>query len=91
MEQQVDPADSLSTIDRSSCRVQRILSKIDAVKLTAIDEKTESLESREVGKILFQALEPLYLEAYSDFPQLGRFVIVGGKGATAAGIVLEKS
>ena len=75
----------------TKCRVRRILSKIDAVKLTVVDEKTESLESREVGKVLFQALEPLYLETYSDFPQLGRFVIIGGKGAAAAGLVVEKS
>ncbi len=74
----------------TKCRAQRILSKIDAVKLTVFEEKPESLKSREVGKILFQTLEPLYLEAYSDFPQLGRFVIIGRKGATAAGVVLEK-
>ncbi|MDH5795684.1 MAG: GTP-binding protein [Candidatus Bathyarchaeota archaeon] len=75
----------------TACRLQKILGKIDAVKLTVVEEKPESLESREVGKMLFTALDPLYVETYSDFPQLGRFVIIGRKGATAAGIVLEKN
>ena len=75
----------------TTCEVQRILEKIDAVELTVVEEKPKSLESREAGKILLRALEPLYVEAYSDFPQLGRFVVIGGKGAAAAGIVLQKS
>jgi translation elongation factor EF-1alpha len=29
------------------------------------------------------------IEKFSDFPELGRFVIEGGKGTVAAGIVLE--
>lgn len=74
----------------AGCRVQRILDKIDPVNLTVKEKAPRSLENGEVGRILFRALEPLYLEEFSDFPQLGRFVIVGKRGATGAGIVLEK-
>jgi len=70
--------------------VHRILDKIDPVNLTVKEKTPRSLENGEVGRILFQALEPLYLEEFSDFPQLGRFVIVGKRGATGAGIVLER-
>ena len=70
--------------------MQRILDKIDPVNLTVKEKAPRSLENGEVGRILFRALEPLYLEEFSDFPQLGRFVIVGKRGATGAGIVLEK-
>jgi len=72
------------------CKVQKILEIIDPINLTVREERSESLSNGEVGKILFQALEPLYLEEYSSFPQLGRFVIVGKRGAVAAGIVLGK-
>jgi elongation factor 1-alpha len=75
----------------TECRVQNILEKIDAVNLTVMEEKPQSLESGEVGKIVFQTTEPLYVEEYSEFSELGRFVIIGKKGATAAGIVLEKN
>ena len=74
----------------TKCKVQRILDKIDPVDLTVKEETPKSLEKGEVGRIRFRALDPLYLEEYSDFPQLGRFVVVGKRGATAAGIVLEK-
>ena len=72
------------------CKAQRILDKTDPVGLTVKEEKPESLKNGEVGRVLFRALEPLYLEEYSLFPQLGRFVIVGKRGASAAGIVLDR-
>ena len=74
----------------TKCRIKRILDKIDPVNLIVEEDNPASLENGEVGKVLFQALEPLYLDEYSVLPQLGRFVIVGKKGAAAAGIVLEK-
>jgi elongation factor 1-alpha len=73
------------------CEIQHVLERIDAVNLTVVEEKPKSLENGEVGKILFKPLQPLYVETYSDFPELGRFVIIGKKGAVAAGIILEKS
>jgi sulfate adenylyltransferase subunit 1 (EFTu-like GTPase family) len=74
----------------ANCEVNTILEKIDPVKLTVEERKSKSMKNGEVGKVLFRPLEPLYLEEYSEFPQLGRFVIIGKKGAAAAGIVLEK-
>jgi sulfate adenylyltransferase subunit 1 (EFTu-like GTPase family) len=47
------------------------------------------LQDGDVGKVMFSAIEPVCLEKYSEIPQLGRFVIEGKRGATAAGIVLE--
>jgi len=72
------------------CRIVEILEKIDPVNLTVEEKMPEKIVEGEVGKILFEPLEPLCLEVYSDIPELGRFVIVGGKGAEAAGIILEK-
>jgi len=74
----------------TKCKIEKILRKVDPVDLTVKEEEPESLENGEVGRIVFRALEPLYLEEYSDFPQIGRFVVLGKRGAVAAGIVLEK-
>jgi elongation factor 1-alpha len=74
----------------SQCIVKSMLEKIDPVKLTVEVDKPESIGNGDVGKVMFGSLDPLYLEEYSEFPQLGRFVILGKKGAAAAGIVLEK-
>jgi len=71
-------------------KIEKIVRKIDPVDLTVKEEAPESLKNGEVGRIVFRALQPLYLEEYSDFPQIGRFVILGKRGAVAAGIVLEK-
>ncbi|MCW4043609.1 MAG: GTP-binding protein [Candidatus Bathyarchaeota archaeon] len=71
------------------CKVLRILSEIDPVNLTSSSKYPEILREESVGEAEFLALEPICLEKYSDFPELGRFVIEGKKGTAAAGIVLE--
>ena len=71
------------------CEVQRILKEIDPVNLTVRKELPELLKAGSVGEVKLLALHPLCLEKYSEFPQLGRFVIEGKKGTSGAGIVLE--
>jgi elongation factor 1-alpha len=73
----------------TNCKVKRILEKIDAINLTADAKYPEDLKNGDVGKVLFSSLEPMCIEKYSEFPELGRFVIEGKKGTAAAGIVLE--
>ncbi len=71
------------------CEVESILKDIDPVNLMVRREFPEHLQEGSVGEVEFSALQPLCVEKYSDLPQLGRFVIEGKKGASAAGIVLE--
>jgi len=71
------------------CKVQKILERIDSVNLTVDAKFPEVLESGDVGKILFSPLEPMCVEKYFEFPELGRFVVEGVKGTVAAGIVLK--
>lgn len=71
------------------CKVQKILSEIDPVNLTVSSKFPEILKDEGVGEVELLALEPICLEKFSDFPELGRFVIEGKKGTAAAGIVLE--
>ncbi len=71
------------------CKVQKILERIDPINLTVDAEFPKVLKSGDVGKILFSPVEPMCIEKYSEFPELGRFVVEGKKGTEAAGIVLE--
>lgn len=71
------------------CKVQKILSEIDPVNLTVRSGYPEILKDESVGEAEFLPLETTCIERYSDFPELGRFVIEGKGGAAAAGIVLE--
>ena len=73
----------------NNCRVQEILERIDPINLTVDAKLPEVLASGDIGKILFSPLEPMCMEKFSEFPELGRFVVEGARGTTAAGIVLE--
>ena len=67
------------------CRVQELLREIDPVNLTVSSENPEVLKDEGVGEVMLQTLEPTCIEKYSDFPELGRFVVEGKKGTAAAG------
>lgn len=71
------------------CKVQEIQEKIDPVNLTVDAKFPGVLKSGDVGKILFSPLEPMCMEKFSEFPELGRFVVEGARGTAAAGIVLK--
>jgi len=71
------------------CRILKIITKIDPVNLTIQEETPEQIGPGDVGTIRFQALEPMILERFSETPELGRFVIEGARGASAAGIVMD--
>ena len=74
---------------QTKCRVNDILTEIDPVNLDLLTKNPTKLDSESVGELELSALEPLSLELYSDFPELGRFVIEGKKGTVGAGIVLK--
>jgi len=71
------------------CKVEKILTEIDPVKLTVSTTSPKTLKGSSVGEVKFSPLQPLCLEKHSDFPPLGRFVIEGKKGPVGAGIVLN--
>jgi len=76
------------TIERK-CRVQEIVSEIDPVNLIRRPKRVGALRSGGVGEVRLRSSEAFPLERYSDAPQMGRFVVVGGRGAIGAGIVVD--
>ncbi|MBS7270698.1 MAG: hypothetical protein KIH10_17905, partial [Candidatus Freyarchaeota archaeon] len=71
------------------CKVRKILERIDPVNLTVDTKFPETLKNGDVGKLILSPIEAICIEKYSEFPELGRFVIEGKKGTVAAGIILE--
>jgi len=71
------------------CKVRKILERIDPVNLTVDAKFPEVLKGGDVGKLILSPIEPMCVEKYSEFEELGRFVVEGKKGTAAAGIVLE--
>ncbi|MEM2980376.1 MAG: GTP-binding protein [Thermoproteota archaeon] len=71
------------------CKVQEILERIDPVNLTIDAKLPELLVNGDVGKLMLTPVEPFCVEEYSEFPELGRFVVKGKTGAVAAGIVVK--
>jgi len=78
----------LGTAD-ARCRVREVIEKIDPINLTRAAGSPDALAAGDVGKLALIPLDPLCVEKYSDFPELGRFVVEGKSGTVAAGIVLE--
>ncbi|HKZ94588.1 MAG TPA: GTP-binding protein [Candidatus Bathyarchaeia archaeon] len=71
------------------CRVEEILERIDPVSLTVDAEFPEVMTNGDVGLVLFSPTEPMCVENFAEFPELGRFVVEGKKGTEAAGIVVK--
>ena len=68
-----------------------MVEKIDPVSLRVLECKPEVLGEGDVGRVVLRASEPVCIEAYKDVAQLGRFVIIGRTGTTAAGIIMDVS
>lgn len=69
-------------------RVEKMLEKIDPINLVIEETNPVVLKNGEVGKVILKPTYPVCLELYSEFPPLGRFVILNEKGTAAAGIIL---
>jgi len=73
----------------ANCTVQKLLEKIDPINLIASADPPSSLKNGDVGKLVLSPIEPICIEEYSEFPELGRFIIEDRIGTAAAGIVLR--
>jgi elongation factor 1-alpha len=71
-----------------SCEFTRILAKIDHRTEELLEGNPKCILSGEACIVEMKPLAPLSIEAFSDFPSLGRFVIRGDdKHAVAVGII----
>jgi len=72
-----------------SCRFIELVAKLDPRTGQTIEEKPAFLKTGDGAIVRFEPIHPISVEAYSDFPELGRFAIRDMGTTIAAGVVKE--
>ena len=66
-----------------------LLEKLDPRTGQVVEKNPQFLKTGDVAKVKLRPLQPVALEPYSDFPELGRFAIRDSGMTIAAGVVRE--
>jgi len=72
-----------------SCRFTELIAKLDPRTGRTVEEKPAFLKTGDGAVVRFEPVHPISVEAYSDFPELGRFAIRDMGTTIAAGVVKE--
>jgi len=72
-----------------SCTVIELVKKLDPKTGGTLEEKPQFLKTGDAAVIKVKPLKPIPMEAYKDFPALGRFAIRDMGRTVAAGVVME--
>jgi len=72
-----------------SCRFTELIAKLDPRTGQTIEEKPAFLKTGDGATVRFEPVAPIAVEAYSDFPELGRFAVRDMGTTIAAGVVKE--
>jgi elongation factor 1-alpha len=72
-----------------SCRFTELISKLDPRTGQTIEQKPAFLKTGDGATVRFEPVHPISIEAYSDFPELGRFAVRDMGTTIAAGVVKE--
>lgn len=72
-----------------SCRFTELIAKLDPRTGRTVEEKPAFLKTGDGATVRFEPIYPISVEAYSDFPELGRFAIRDMGTTIAAGVIKE--
>jgi elongation factor 1-alpha len=72
-----------------ACRFTELIRKIDPRSGQAVEEKPSFLKTGDAALVRMEPLHPISVEAYSEFPELGRFAVRDMGTTVAAGVVKE--
>ncbi len=72
-----------------SCRFTELIAKLDPRTGQTIEEKPAFLKTGDGAIVRLEPVHPIAVEAYSDFPELGRFAVRDMGTTIAAGVVKE--
>ncbi|NIR87329.1 translation elongation factor EF-1 subunit alpha [Candidatus Bathyarchaeota archaeon] len=72
-----------------ACRFVELIKKLDPRTGQTTEEKPDFLKTGDGAIVRFEPLHPIAVEAYSDFPELGRFAVRDMGTTVAAGVVKE--
>ena len=72
-----------------ACRFTELIKKLDPRTGHTVEEKPAFLKTGDGAIVRFEPLQPIAVEAYSDFPELGRFAVRDMGTTVAAGVIKE--
>jgi len=72
-----------------ACKFSELIRKINPRTGEVVEEKPAFLKTGDGALVRFEPLQPLALETYTDFPELGRFAVRDMGRTIAAGVVSE--
>ncbi len=76
---------------QTACRFVELIKKLDPRTGQTVEEKPAFLKTGDGALVRFEPLEPIAVEPYSEFPELGRFAIRDMGTTIAAGVIKEIS
>ncbi len=72
-----------------ACRFTELIKKIDPRSGQVVEEKPTFLKTGDSAIVRLEPLRPIAVEAYTEFPELGRFAVRDMGTTVAAGVVKE--
>lgn len=72
-----------------ACKFAELLKKLDPRTGEVVQEKPDFLKTGDGAIVKFEPLQPIAIESYTDFPEMGRFAIRDMGRTVAAGVVRE--
>jgi elongation factor 1-alpha len=72
-----------------ACRFTELIKKLNPRTGEVVEEKPAFLKTGDGAIVRFEPLQPIAVEAYSDFPELGRFAVRDMGTTVAAGVIKE--
>ncbi len=72
-----------------ACRFTELLKKIDPRSGQVVEENPDFLKTGDAAIVKVEPLQPIAIEPYTEFPELGRFAIRDMGTTVAAGVVKE--
>lgn len=72
-----------------ACKFTELIRKLDPRTGQAVEEKPAFLKTGDGAVVRMEPLHPIAVEAYTDFPELGRFAVRDMGTTVAAGVIKE--
>ena len=70
-----------------SCKIAKILKRMDSSTLEVIEENADKLRNLEIGQIIIKTKRPIVVQSFNALEELGRFVLVENEDTCAGGII----
>ena len=80
-----------SNTGQISCRFKELIAKLDPRTGQTIEENPAFLKTGDGAIVRFEPIQPISVETYAEFPELGRFAIRDMGTTVAAGVIKEIS